>query len=167
MTYSLSVKEVNDGRRKQKLKSRILPHSENTEAEKDNGSASAEENEETIKEVDAEETDKTESDTKNEDVFNNVKQFFKKFWNKSKKFFRDTADTVSNYFAEQQQINALNKLFEEESERFTDVKTGRDIYAVVSDDGKMLLIRKDGDGTLFKAESEVKKARTCRATIKL
>ena len=72
------------------------PHSENTEAEKDNGSASAEENEETIKEVDAEETDKTESDTKNEDVFNNVKQFFKKFWNKSKKFFRDTADTVSN-----------------------------------------------------------------------
>ena len=38
------------------------PHSENTEAEKDNGSASAEENEETIKEVDAEETDKTESD---------------------------------------------------------------------------------------------------------
>lgn len=133
------------------------PHSENTEAEKDNGSASAEENEETIKEVDAEETVKTESDTKNEDVFSNVKQFFKKFWNKSKKFFRDTADTVSNYFAEQQQINALNKLFEEESERFTDVKTGRDIYAVVSDDGKMLLIRKDGDGTLFKAESEVKK----------
>mgnify|MGYP000786324966 CR=1 FL=1 len=112
------------------------PQSENTEAEKDNGSASAEENEETIKEVDAEETDKTESDTKNEDVFKNVKQFFKKFWNKSKKFFRDTADTVSNYFAEQQQINALNKLFEEESERFTDVKTGRDIYAVVSDDGK-------------------------------
>jgi len=133
------------------------PQSENTKAEKDSGSASAEENEETIKEVDAEETDKTESDTKNEDVFKNVKQFFKKFWNKSKKFFRDTADTVSNYFAEQQQINALNKLFEEESEKFTDVKTGRDIYAVVSDDGKMLLMRKDGDGTLFKAESEVKK----------
>lgn len=112
---------------------------------------------EPVKEVDAEETGKTQDESKTEDFFKNVKQFFRKFWNKSKKFVRDTADTVNNYFEEQQQINALNKLFEEESERFTDVKTGRDIYAVVSDDGKMLLIRKDGDGTIFKAESEIKK----------
>lgn len=103
-----------------------------------------EESEKEIKEVDAVESDKAEESEKRESFFKEIKNGFKDFWEKSKKFVRDTAQTVNGYFSAQQEINALDKLFEEEAEKFTDVKTGRKRYAILSDDGSSLLLRRRG-----------------------
>lgn len=113
-----------------------------------------EESEKEIKEVDAVESDKAEESEKRESFFKEIKNGFKDFWEKSKKFVRDTAQTVNGYFSAQQEINALDKLFEEEAEKFTDVKTGRKRYAILSDDGSSLLLRREGDGALLYANDD-------------
>lgn len=118
------------------------PETKNAESEKE------------IKEVDAVESEKAEESEKRESFFQEVKNGFKSFWEKSKKFVKDTAHTVNEYFSAQQEINALDKLFEEEAEKFTDVKTGRTRYAILSDDGGSLLLRREGDGVLLYANDD-------------
>ena len=62
------------------------PETENAESEKE------------IKEVDAVESEKAEESEKRESFFQEVKNGFKSFWEKSKKFVKDTAHTVNEYF---------------------------------------------------------------------
>ena len=125
------------------------------EEEKTTATETAEEvKSEEVKEVDAVESDKTVENDKTEEkkggFWKDVKKGFGDFWNKSKKFVKDSADTVSDYFSAQQEINALNSIFESEAKKFTDVKTGKTRYALVADDGT-LTFRKDGDGTVLNA----------------
>lgn len=102
---------------------------------------------EEVKEVDAVESEKVESEEKKGGFWKDVKKGFGDLWNKSKKFVKDSANTVSDYFSSQQEVNALNSIFEEEAKKFTDVKTGKARYALVRDGS--LLFRKDGDGTVL------------------
>ena len=109
---------------------------------------------EEVKEVDAVESDKTDkTEEKKGGFWKDVKKGFGDFWNKSKKFVKDSADTVSDYFSAQQEINALNSIFEGEAKKFTDVKTGKTRYALVADDGT-LTFRKDGDGTVLNLQND-------------
>ena len=122
------------------------------EEEKTTATETAEEvKSEEVKEVDAVENDKTEE--KKGGFWKDVKKGFGDFWNKSKKFVKDSADTVSDYFSAQQEINALNSIFEDEAKKFTDVKTGKTRYALVADDGT-LTFRKDGDGTVLNLQND-------------
>lgn len=102
---------------------------------------------EEVKEVDAVEREKVESEEKKGGFWKDVKKGFGDLWNKSKKFVKDSANTVSDYFSSQQEVNALNSIFEDEAKKFTDVKTGKARYALVRDGS--LLFRKDGDGTVL------------------
>lgn len=122
------------------------------EEEKTTATGTAEEvKSEEVKEVDAVESDKTVENDKTEEkkggFWKDVKKGFGDLWNKSKKFVKDSANTVSNYFSSQQEVNALNSIFEDEAKKFTDVKTGKARYALVRDGS--LLFRKDGDGTVL------------------
>lgn len=128
------------------------------EEEKTTATETAEEvKSEEVKEVDAVESDKTvendKTDEKKGGFWKDVKKGFGDFWNKSKKFVKDSADTVSDYFSAQQEINALNSIFEDEAKKFTDVKTGKTRYALVADDGT-LTFRKDGDGTVLNLQND-------------
>lgn len=108
---------------------------------------------EEVKEVDAEESEKTGTEEKKGGFWKDVKKGFGDFWDKSKKFVKESADTVSDYFSSQQEINALNSIFEEEAKKFTDVKTGKTRYALVGSDG-VLTFRKDGDGTVINLRND-------------
>ena len=123
----------------------------NEENKTNNGAEQAEnaapEAPEEVKEVDAVESEKVESEEKKGGFWKDVKKGFGDLWNKSKKFVKDSANTVSDYFSSQQEVNALNTIFEEEAKKFTDVKTGKARYALVRDGS--LLFRKDGDGTVL------------------
>lgn len=124
------------------------------EEEKNTATETAEEvKREEIKEVDAVESEKTEPEGEKGGFWKDVKKGFGDLWNKSKKFVKESADTVSDYFSSQQEINALNSIFEEEAKKFTDVKTGKTRYALMSDDG-VLTFRKDGDGTVLNLQND-------------
>ena len=124
------------------------------EEEKNTATETAEEfKTEEVKEVDAVESDKAETEETKGGFWTDVKKGFGDFWNQSKKFVKESADTVSDYFSAQQEINALNSIFEEEAKKFTDVKTGKTRYALVGDDG-VLTFRKDGDGTLLNLQND-------------
>lgn len=107
---------------------------------------------EEVKEVDAVESEKVEPEEKKGGFWKDVKKGFGDLWNKSKKFVKDSANTVSDYFSSQQEINALNSIFEDEAKKFTDVKTGKARYALVRDGS--LLFRKDGDGTVLNLRND-------------
>lgn len=128
----------------------------NEENKTNNGAEQAEnaapEAPEEVKEVDAVESEKVESEEKKGGFWKDVKKGFGDLWNKSKKFVKDSANTVSNYFSSQQEVNALNSIFEDEAKKFTDVKTGKARYALVRDGS--LLFRKDGDGTVLNLRND-------------
>ncbi len=111
------------------------------------------ENVEEVKEVTAVESDKTEKTDEKGGFWKDVKKGLGDFWNKSKKFVKDSADTMNNYFSAQQEVNALNSIFEDEAKEFTDVKTGKTRYALFGDDNK-LTFRKDGDDTILNIQDD-------------
>lgn len=111
----------------------------------------------TAEQAAAETENKTEE--KKTGFWSGLKKGFNDFIDKSKKFLNETGDKMNDYFAAQPEINALNKLFEEKAVKLTDVKTGKERFAIITEtaDGATLLFRSEGDGTVLHVQnSEIK-----------